>query len=249
MTYKLISCEVLYRELCHEIARSPHQIDAEFLPKGLHDIGAEGMSGRLQTAIDAVDPTRYDAILLGYALCNNGIAGLRARSIPLVVPRGHDCMTLFFGSRDRYMEFFQNNPGTYFLTSGWIERGEAIGELQQLSISHQTGMDSTYAELVAKYGEDNAKYLYETLCEHTRNYRQITFIDMGIGPQDDFAARARKTADEKGWTFTRTTGTMRILTDLVMGVWKDEDVLVVPPGCRIVATFDESIIRAEPADQ
>ena len=39
MKLKLISCEVFYREMGFAISRSPHQVDIEFLPKGLHDIG------------------------------------------------------------------------------------------------------------------------------------------------------------------------------------------------------------------
>ena len=52
---KLISCEIFYREMCAAVARSPHQVDIEFLPKGLHDIGSAKMSARLQEAVDAVD--------------------------------------------------------------------------------------------------------------------------------------------------------------------------------------------------
>ncbi len=83
MRLKLISCEVLYRELCYAVSRSPHIVDIEFLPKGLHDIGCTGMLARLQTALDGVDPATYDAVIFGYGLCNNGIAGLKAGSTPL----------------------------------------------------------------------------------------------------------------------------------------------------------------------
>ena len=110
-------------------------------------------------------------------------------------------MTLFFGSRARYTEFFTDNPGTYFFTSGWIERGEATGELQQLSIQHQTGMDVDYEELVEKYGEDNARFLYDQLCDYTKHYRQVTFIDMGVGPQEQFEAMAEQKAADRGWKF------------------------------------------------
>ena len=84
MRLKLISCEVLYREMCAAVARSPHQVDIELLPKGLHDLGCPAMSARLQEAADGVDGTRYEAVLLGYALCGNGLHGLRASRLPLV---------------------------------------------------------------------------------------------------------------------------------------------------------------------
>lgn len=76
--YRLIACEVMLRECALAIATSPAIVDPEFLPKGLHDIGEAGMSQRLQQAIDATDPERYDAILLAYGLCNNGTRGSQA---------------------------------------------------------------------------------------------------------------------------------------------------------------------------
>ena len=86
MRLKLIACEILYRELSAAIARSINQIDAEFLPKGLHDIGRAGMSSRLKEALAAVDESRYEAVLLGYALCSNGLLGLEAEIFPWSFP-------------------------------------------------------------------------------------------------------------------------------------------------------------------
>jgi hypothetical protein len=248
MRLKIISCEVFTRELCDAAARSPHQIDLQFLPKGLHDIGCSLMCSRLQTAIDAVDASMFDMILLGYGLCNNGIAGLIARTLPLVVPRAHDCMTLFFGSRERYEEYFRQSPGTYFLTTGWIERGEATGELRQLSIQHTSGMDLTYSELVEKYGEDNAQFLYEQLCDQTKHYRRLTFIEMGLEPNGSFRETARERAREKGLEFSIEQGNLRLIHALVNGPWEEREFLTVRPGERIVTDFSNGLVRAVKAE-
>lgn len=243
---KLISCEILYRELCAVVARSPHQVDLEFVAKGLHDLPSGDMVKRLQDILDRVDETRYDAILLGYALCNNGLVGLRARTKPLIVPRAHDCITLFLGSAARYMEYFNANLGTYFKTTGWIERGETIsGELKQASVMRKTGMDQSYEQLVAKYGEDNAKYIWETLGDMGRNYSQITFIEMGLEPDGSFEQRARDDAKARGWKFEKIQGDMGMIHRLVNGPWHDQEFLTVHPGCRIIASFDECILAAE----
>jgi len=242
---KLIACEILYRELCAAVARSINQIDVEFLPKGLHDIGQAGMSARLGEAVAAVEQSRYDAIVLGYALCSNGLVGLSARDIPLVLPRAHDCITLFLGDKERYLDFFQKHPGVYFKTSGWIERGEGLNQYHQDSIQQQAGMTQTYAELVEKYGEDNAKFLYAQLCDMTRNYKGIAFIEMGIEPDDRFERQARDEAAERGWTFEKVAGDMSLVQRLVDGPWDDEHFLVVPPGKSIAASFDEKIVKIE----
>ncbi len=246
MRFKLISCEVFYREMCAVVARAPHMIDVEFLPKGLHDLGSKGMSSRMQAVVDAVPAGVYDAVLLGYGLCNNGLAGLTARDAPLVLARAHDCITLFLGDRQRYIDYFTDHPGVYFKTSGWIERGTATGELSQLSIQHQTGMDRTYAEMVEKYGEDNAQYLWEMLGNHTRNYGQFTFIEMGVEPDDRFARQSEAEAAERGWAFEQVQGDLGMITRLLHGEWDPNEFLVVPPGWHIVARVNDQIVEAAP---
>jgi hypothetical protein len=245
MRLKLISCEILYREMCAAVARSPHQIDVEFLTKGLHDIGGAGMRERLQAAVDRVDPALYEAILLGYLLCGMGVAGLTARSLPLVLARGHDCVTLFLGSRRRYQDYFQNNPGVYFKTTGWIERGKNLDQLGYSS--RKTGIGLSYEELVAKYGEDNAQYLWEQLGGYTKNYRKLTFIEMGIEPDDRFERLTREEAAARGMEFEKIPGDMSLIERLVNGEWNSDDFLIVPPGHRIVARYDEAIVGIEKA--
>jgi hypothetical protein len=244
MQLKLIACEIFYREICAAVARSPNQVDLQFLPKGLHDIGNPGMLERLQDALGAVKEDRYEAVLLGYGLCNNGVVGLRAGKIPVVLPRAHDCIALFFGSRQRYNAYFNEHPGVYFKTSGWVERGGSAGELSQLSIAHKAGMDMTYEELVARYGEDNAKFLHEQLCDMTRNYTQFTFIEMGVEPSEQFERQVREEAAGRGWRFEKIRGDMALIQRLVDGPWDEGDFLVVPPGRQVAVDYGEGIVKA-----
>lgn len=246
MRLKLVACEILYREVCAVVARSVNQVDIEFLPKGLHDIGPAGMRRHIAEVIAAADSARYEAILLGYCLCSNGIVGLRAGTTRLVVPRGHDCMTLFFGSLSRYLDYFYKNPGTYFKTTGWIERGDQLNQLSTASIPHQLGMDLSYAEWVARYGEENARFLAEQLSNLTRHYRQITYIAMGVEPDDRFLQKARQEAAQRGWRFEQIPGDLSLLQALVDGQWDPERFLVVPPGHEIVPCFDDRLIQAVP---
>ena len=246
MRLQLISCEIFFREMCAAVARSPHQIDVAFLPKGLHDIGAGPMLERLQAAVDQVDSTRYDAVLLGYALCGMGIAGLQAHSLPIVIPRAHDCITLFLGSKERYVEYFNEHPGVYFQTTGWMERGVGFDPSGGLPTQHLAGLAATYQELVDKYGEDNAKFLFEELGDLTRNYKKFTFIEMGVEPDDRFERKARAEADKRGWAFEKIAGDMSLVRRFTDGDWNEEDFLVLQPGQRVAATNNDSILKAEP---
>ncbi len=250
MNLKLISCDVFFREMCALAARTPNRVDVQFLPKGLHDLKSDQMRERMQEAVDAVPADTYDAILLGYGLCNNGLHGLKARHTPMILPRAHDCITLFMGSRKRYLDYFENHHGVYFKTSGWIERGTAEGDLKQLSIGHLHGMDMTYDEMVEKYGEDNAQYLFETLVEaQSKSYGQYTFIEMGVEPDDRFERMTREQAAERNWQYEKIQGDLSLMERLVNGQWDDADFLRVPPAHRVVARYDEGIVTTAPDQQ
>ncbi len=242
MRLKLIACEIMYRELCTAIARSVNLVDVEFMPKGLHDIGQAGMSGRLAETLSRIDHVRYEAVLLGYGLCSNGLVGLKAPSIPLVVPRAHDCITLFLGSKERYLQYFQENPGVYYKTSGWIERGVGLHQGDEPTQS-QSALAQSYDDLVARYGEDNARFLYEELC-NMRHYAGLTFIEMGIEPDDRFQRQSESEAEARGWRYEKVCGDMRLLQCLLDGPWDDDRFLVVPPGKEIAASHDERVIKA-----
>jgi hypothetical protein len=222
---------VLYREMCAAVARSPHQVDLEFLPKGLHDLGGPAMRARLQEAADRVDATRYEAVLLGYALCGNGVAGLVSRNLPLVIPRAHDCIALLMGGRDRYRIYFENHPGVFFRSTGWLERGQ---DLDQAAL------------LIARYGEDNGRYLIEQFNGYQRNYRKLAYIATGLEPDGSFERQAREEAARRGWQFEIIRGDLRLFERLVAGDWDENDFLVVPPGWRVKPTYDHGIIDKEP---
>ncbi len=247
MRFKLISCEVLYREMCAAVARSSHQVDVEFLPKGLHDLGGARMRDRIQEMVDRVDVARYDAILLGYALCGNGAVGLTAKALPLVIPRAHDCIALLMGSRERYQEYFQNNPGVYFRSTGWLERGEDLHQETLSQVRTRTGAGHTLEELIERYGEDNGRYLFDQLNSYRQTYRQLTYISTGLEPDDSFAARARDEAAQRGWAFECIPGDLGIFERLLAGNWDENEFLVVPPGWRVNATYDSGILGKEPA--
>ena len=247
MKAKLISCEIFFREICAVVARSPNFIDIEFLPKGLHDMGAPKMLARLQEVIDQVTDPKYEAIILGYALCGNGLVGLEARSVPIVVPRAHDCITLFLGSKERYLDYFQNHSGVYFKTTGWIERGANAGQLAQSSISKKMGFGTSLEELVEKYGEDNAQFLFDQINNYATNYSQFTFIEMGVEPDDRFEKHAQQEALDRGWSYDKIQGDMSLIERLVNGPWDNSEFLVVPPGGKIVACYNEQILGLEGA--
>jgi len=236
---------VFFREISSLAARCHHQVDISFLPKGLHNIGCMGMRARLQEKLDTIDDLSYDAVLWGYGICNNGLVGIEARSRPFVLPRAHDCISIFFGGRERHEGYSRKNPGAYYQTPGWIEREENEESLQQLSITNRLGMDQSYEMLVKKYGEDNAAYLKDQLHGGVNHYGKITYLDTGVADDNYFASVARNKARQRDWEFERKTGDLTILERMVNGDWNSENFLVVPPGHRVAAAYDGTLVRSE----
>jgi hypothetical protein len=170
MYFKLLACEIFRREIASLMVDLPHEIDVDFLPSELHVIGRVRMKNRLAEYLAAVNEDLYDAILLGYALCSGGIAGLTAGKIPLIVPRAHDCITLFLGSRERYQDYFFANGGTYFMTTGWFEQDNALKYGTDMMPFYtklafiETGVepDNTHERQAQKFAEEH-RWEYEKI--------------------------------------------------------------------------------------
>jgi len=219
---------------------SKNIVDIKFMPKGLHDIGESKMYEKLQQEINAVDNNKYDAILLCYGLCNNGVRNLNAK-IPIVIPRAHDCITLLLGSKNRYREYFDGNPGTFFKSSGWIERDVNPGDTEGNVIS-QLGIDKSYEDYVELYGEENADFIAEMLGSWTVNYQKLTYIDTGTGNVELDKKISREVAESNNWIYEEVEGDTRLISQLLNGEWEPEDFLVVPPDSKIMPSNDDSIV-------
>lgn len=246
MHFRLISCQVLTREMNQVLAASLHSIDVEFLTMGLHDLGAS-MCPHLQQRIDEADSGGYDAILLGYALCGRGTDGLHAGKTQLVLPRAHDCIGLLMGSRHRYHEYFDAHRGVYFRSPGWLEYQTPDRTLQPAyaSSSQVIGERRSREDLIAQYGEENGSYLFEQFSAYRQHYSGLTYIATGVANEDTLRSQARAEADSSGWRFEEVRGSLSLLQRLVNGQWDASDFLVVAPGKTVRATLGDAIITAE----
>jgi hypothetical protein len=251
MFYKVIACEIAVRELYYAAARSRNLIDLEFLTQGYHDIPTTGRK-EIQKRIDAVPGGKYDAILLGYGLCSNILTGLTSAHTPLVIPRAHDCITFFLGSKERYQECFNAKPGTYYYTSGWLECAKRRGNQgpiwggASLPAGANAGFKAAYDEWVKKYGEDQANYLMEEMNRWTDSYTHGTLIEFDFVKHLKLKEQVEQICKERNWDYDEIPGDMRLLYQLVEGEWPEADFLVVPPGQKVIATNDEKVVGAAP---
>ena len=244
-----LTCEVLARSVYLCAARSPNVVDVHLNRRGLHD-DPPNLRTVLQGEIDRIGAP-YDAVVLAYGLCGGATAGLRAGSIPLVIPRAHDCITVFLGSRDRYLAEFSRDPGTYWYVQDYVERTDDQSAFGGVGAVSDAAARTTYEEYVLKYGEDNAAYLMETLGAWRAHYDRAAFVEMGVADQGGAAVverRARDDAEHRGWAFDKLAGELILVKGLIDADWREEDFLVLQPGERLQMSYDETVIRAEPAD-
>jgi hypothetical protein len=238
--YVALTCSALARSIYALASTAPSIVTVRLFDQGLHNQPGT-LRDKLQAAVDEIQPDEADAVLLAYGICGTSTVGLQARQIPLVIPRAHDCITLYLGSRDHYQQEFDTHPGTYWYSADYLERSKSGAGL---GASAPGMIDTIYEDYVARYGKDNADYLMEVMGEWTKHYTRAVFIDTGQGDLLHYEAIARDEAQRRGWLYERKEGNRRLLQMLVHGQWNDRDFLVVPPGFTIRQSGSDDLIQA-----
>jgi len=238
MRFQFIVCKVLQREAYLCASRSIHVVDVVVMPQGLHN-QPDRLRDEVQKALTRMADAHgrpYDASLLGYGLCSNGVAGIQC-GIPLVIPRAHDCITLLLGSKESYKQYFDTHQGIYWYSAGWIENNLQPGRERR---------EQTYREYFEKYGEDNAEYLMEMEQTWMKEYSWATYIDWELPASADYRKYTRECADYLCWNFDEVKGKSGLLMKLVNGEWDENEFLVVQPGRKIAPDVNNpGIIKAE----
>jgi Protein of unknown function (DUF1638) len=219
MPIVILACKVL------ESLMEPHLRDAKlpatFMEYGFHRT-PQLMTPALQEEIDGI--AEPSTVIVGYGLCGNGLVGLQARQHTLIVPRADDCITILLGSYRRYMEEFSAEPGTYYLTKGWLESG-----------SHPL---KEYREYLEKYDEETAAWLID---EQYKNYKRILLVAPSQEELDAYRAQAREVADfcaaRWGYRYEERIGSEDFVGKLLqLGPQlraSTDEFLVIPPGGEI----------------
>jgi len=204
---RLIACATVIEEMLPFL---PVDVPHEVLDFGLH-LRPGDLRESLQRKIEEASQGA-DVLLLGYGLCSMAVVGLRATTAHLVIPRVDDCIALFLGSCDAYREQARKEPGTYYLTKGWIEVGDSPF--------------SEFQRLVEKYGEAKAERMVRLML---KNYTRLGFINTGQYEIERFREYAQTTARKFDLRFEELDGSPALVKKMVFGPWDDE-FLVVAPG-------------------
>ncbi len=207
---KVIVCAAVFDEI---ISLIPEGMKYEALDFGLH-VNPQQLKKALQQSIDTSEAT-IEYIILGYGLCSMAVVGLHSENHTLIIPRIDDCIALFLGSTETYRQQHARNPGTYYLTKGWIDAGE-------------TPLDE-YDRLLETYGEEKADEITGLIL---KNYNRLGLINTGHYSMDDCRQYSRRFADKFNLTLEEISGSDLYLKALLNGPW-DDRFLVVKPGEKI----------------
>ena len=202
------------------VGSANNNVTTIFLDYGLHSIPKQ-LKQTLQKQIDSIyEPS---LIVIGYGLCGNGLHEIQSGKHTLVIPKADDCIAIFMGSRQRYMDQFNASPGTYYLSKGWFEVG--------------SDPLSEYEKLVKKYGSETADWLMLTQYQH---YKRLVFVAhttedlVGYRPR---ALEVAKYCERFGMVYEEYLGSREFL-DQISAVLADQhklppEFIVVSPGSML----------------
>jgi hypothetical protein len=231
----VIACRVLQDLLGSRLA---YGVAAEWLDASLHNTPKK-MAAALQERIDAL--TEPSNVIIGYGLCGNGLVGVKSREHTLIIPRMHDCVAMFLGSHQRYLQRFFANPGTYYLTRGWIEaKDEPLTD---------------YLGYVKEFDQETADYLVEMKYRHYRKLCIVGFSEAEIVSCRPAVRKVAQFCKERfGMEYEEMIGTTELVEALLSEpahLVKDNDtfVIVAPGGEITMEMFLRPGEAAPPAAQ
>ncbi|MBG0778662.1 MAG: DUF1638 domain-containing protein, partial [Desulfotignum balticum] len=241
----VISCAVLARDI-KEVAREMDlALEYKFLEAGLHE-NPHKLNTQVQKAVDQIDVKGdADRIIIGYGVCGKGTVGLNSRNVTLVIPKVHDCISLFLGGDAAYQAQFKKYPGTYYLSAGWCEekaepvsrrRGRAWFGNRQL----------VYEDVKNAHGRAAADQTFAFLNSWQKNYQRAAFIETRSGQAARYEQMAKDMADEYGWQFERIKGDQGLIRQMLTATESTSGILVVPPGHTIAFDPVGSTLTASP---
>lgn len=213
----LIACSMMEDEINHALEQLNISFPIIWMNRGFHNT-PEKLRQELQQQIDLLQ--NQDEILLAYGLCGNGTDGICSKNTRLIIPKFDDCINLMLCTGKRTSRGLTRADSIY-MTRGWTLDEESI--LQQ------------FEKLKETYDDEMCEIILETMYEH---YTSITVIDTGcydITPVQAYTDQVAKLLDLKPEV---TTGSNRILQQLIKGEWED-NFIVLNPGESLSARHFE----------
>jgi hypothetical protein len=101
-------------------------------------------------------------------------------------------------------------------------------------------MKERFAEL---YGEDNGEYLVQLERDSLASYSRAALITWSDLDMEAYHRRAKEIADDLGWRSETVKGDSGFLGRILNGDWREEEVVICPPGKSFEAGDDDEVVR------
>ncbi len=222
----VITCMVL-QDMLERLLPEDLAEEVQLMDYGLHRVPSR-MVGTLQDAINNIQEPSL--VVLGYGLCGNGLKGIKAGKHTLLAPRTDDCIALLLGSYQTYLDEFHGEPGTYYLTKGWLESG--------------SNPKQEYEEYIPKYGAEQALWIMDQQYQH---YKRLMLVARDQEDLEKYRPQAQEVArfcERWGMRYEERLGSdhyVRRLIEVARALnnghdtpeWLKNDFVIIPPGGEI----------------
>lgn len=194
--------------------------DISFIPMALH-LYPDKLKDELQTIIN--NSKEYERIILAFGLCGGAMRDIYSEDSILTIPRVHDCIPIFLGSRSLYESMQKENKGTYYLTGGWINGEKSILE--------------EYERVLNKFGEKRAKKVFSRMYD---SYHNIKFIHTDYPNKHISITKSKEIARILDLNYEEMKGDSSFIEKVLNGPWDGADFINLPINHKIK---DEDFIR------
>jgi hypothetical protein len=169
---------------------------------------------------------------------------LQATNIPIVTPRGCDCLS-------RLLEGPENGIEPLRLTNSALSHQAeyriptlAQGRLHQTTREQK---DFGFQQLAARFGDEVARYFHDEFVHIMGTRPHTLFMPK---PAPGLGARSRTPlakTEPTPWAYDTARRYMSLFQKMVDGYWDYQDFLVVPPGWQLALAYDGKIAACEVA--
>lgn len=140
----MIACRI-FKPYVDVIDLKENQYDIVYLDIQQHNFPHE-LAKQIQQEIDS--SSGYQKIIILYGLCGGALLEIRAREIPLLLIKVHDCLSILLGSKESYEELTKDNKSVSWSCYSLEEE------------NHRQEFRERWAQ---EYDEETVQYLISTL--------------------------------------------------------------------------------------
>ncbi len=207
----ILACSTLRQELELVMDRLLCSYPVEWVDSGLH-VWPDSLRINIQKKLDELDP-KYTTVLMLFGFCGNSMVGINSNDRTIILPLAADCIPIFLGSQE---ERDRAGMDTYFFTAGYL--------------NFETTMVSEFKRAITKYGQKRGSSIMRALMAH---YKRLAVVDTGAFEVQAVVDGVKELSDELEIPTVVLQGNLRIIENLLLGNWQEEDFLIVRPGGSI----------------